>query len=685
MALRFRLQRPYIRWAVGLALLVSVFIVYTQFYAWLNELSVTITAKISVPHWGPITHDTFGFPLKTSDPPQDHAATVQPGSARHFYRDDGLLEVNPDGPHPIFELVKKAEENWKRKNDRASRTLKEACLEYERRHNRKPPRGFDVWWTYVQVYNVPLPDEYDLISRNMAPFWGIHPRRLQQNQRDREGYADSFTLGKDTDRSRMRLLNYALNDMSRKGHFTSGARTVSKLLEEVDEFIPAFRAVFNPHDNPNLLSDYGLLQAAIQAGKEGRYLDLDDVPPGNEEGNWLASCHPESPARTQSIDLSDGDPSLTKLLKLKHNSPYASGHRRNYPKTFIHDHKLSMNPCLHPSHLLTHGQFIHSNMDGSTTDRLLIPQFSYSPTALHHDIALAMPYNWVRDVLPRVDDPPFEEKKDSRLEWRGSTTGLYFGPPGPWWLSQRTRLVAWANPWAKLPFIADSILQSPPDEQWRVGEAVALNDSTVKWAQPRMTDVAFAGRPLDCAPETCRRLTREYEFRLKHDFKTQGKYKYIIDVDGNAWSSRFKRLITSNSLIFKSTIYEEWFADRVEPWLHYVPIQVDYSDLLDTLYFFQGDPSGFGGHPALAKKIAEAGRQWSLTHWRKVDLTAYMFRLFLEYARVMSVERDRGGMDYIYDEKDEYDPRDAEGVGSRIGSQSKFLQVMDRRRQRGVL
>ncbi|KAG6858275.1 hypothetical protein C0991_003157, partial [Blastosporella zonata] len=31
-------------------------------------------------------------------------------------------------------------------------------------------------------------------------------------------------------------------------------------------------------------------------------------------------------------------------------------------------------------------------------------------------------------------------------------------------------------------------------------------------------------------------------------------------LDGNGWSSRFKRLITSNSLIFKATIYPEWCA-----------------------------------------------------------------------------------------------------------------------------
>lgn len=99
------------------------------------------------------------------------------------------------------------------------------------------------------------------------------------------------------------------------------------------------------------------------------------------------------------------------------------------------------------------------------------------------------------------------------------------------------------------------------------------------------------------------------------------------------------------------------FTDRIVPWVHYIPVQVDLSDLYDTLLFFRGDLHGNNAHDDLARKIAIAGREWSLRFWRKEDLTAYMFRyvflgyasnkrlhccrLFLEYARVMSPERDK--------------------------------------------
>jgi len=63
----------------------------------------------------------------------------------HTYRDDGLLEVNPMGEHPIFELIRVGEEAWTRKLNKASRTLGQAVQEYQRRYGRHPPLGFDKW------------------------------------------------------------------------------------------------------------------------------------------------------------------------------------------------------------------------------------------------------------------------------------------------------------------------------------------------------------------------------------------------------------------------------------------------------------------------------------------------------------------------------------------------------------
>lgn len=63
----------------------------------------------------------------------------------HRYRRDGLVEVNEEGAHPIYELMRHAEGAWKDKLKRASTTLAEAIKEYKRRYHRAPPRGFDLW------------------------------------------------------------------------------------------------------------------------------------------------------------------------------------------------------------------------------------------------------------------------------------------------------------------------------------------------------------------------------------------------------------------------------------------------------------------------------------------------------------------------------------------------------------
>jgi hypothetical protein len=66
--------------------------------------------------------------------------------AEHKYRSDGILEVNPNGKHPIYELIDSAEARWKRKLARQSKTLKQAVNEYKRRYRRPPPKGFDAWY-----------------------------------------------------------------------------------------------------------------------------------------------------------------------------------------------------------------------------------------------------------------------------------------------------------------------------------------------------------------------------------------------------------------------------------------------------------------------------------------------------------------------------------------------------------
>lgn len=68
---------------------------------------------------------------------------------------------------------------------------------------------------------------------------------------------------------------------------------------------------------------------------------------------------------------------------------------------------------------------------------------------------------------------------------------------------------------------------------------------------------------------------------------------------------------------------------------------------------FRGDMAGNAGEDALAKDIAEAGQAWARTHWRQEDMTAYVFRLYLEWGRLLAP--NRSSRDFTYQESMEAD------------------------------
>ena len=86
--------------------------------------------------------------------------------------------------------------------------------------------------------------------------------------------------------------------------------------------------------------------------------------------------------------------------------------------------------------------------------------------------------------------------------------------------------------------------------------------------------------------DPCSQLASEYVWstqKMTHEEALE--YKYVVDVDGNTWSSRFQRLLLGGSVVFKSTIMPEWWNQRAQPWVHYVPVGLGYGDLVDALVF----------------------------------------------------------------------------------------------------
>jgi hypothetical protein len=195
-----------------------------------------------------------------------------------------------------------------------------------------------------------------------------------------------------------------------------------------------------------------------------------------------------------------------------------------------------MDPCLHPSLLHNHGEFVRIP-GGPGPQRTLVPRFSISSTILHHDIRPANPYGWVEDILPSSDNPPFEERVDERLVWRGSNTGMRHAVETRWRDSQRARLIFNVNDLAGTV----DVLRSPQDDSERVGEPIPLRKAHVN---PALFDIQFAGKPVSCTPDFCKYLGGVFDWRKVQNISEASHYKYVLDV---SWSVSLNHSIRHNS------------------------------------------------------------------------------------------------------------------------------------------
>lgn len=69
------------------------------------------------------------------------------------------------------------------------------------------------------------------------------------------------------------------------------------------------------------------------------------------------------------------------------------------------------------------------------------------------------------------------------------------------------------------------------------------------------------------------------------------RWKYLIDVEGQGYSARTKVLMFSGRVLFiADRPWKEWWYQGLEPWVHYVPVKRDLSDLRQNFEIVDNDP-----------------------------------------------------------------------------------------------
>jgi hypothetical protein len=344
------------------------------------------------------------------------------------------------------------------------------------------------------------------------------------------------------------------------------------------------------------------------------------------------------------------DYSLAPQLSTEHTRPHTY-------KGYVSNYTLSTSICHQPDLQGLHGYLVEP-ISVRTTPKYF-PMFGSSKLSVNSEILIPAAMYYGGDGRFTTTARTSWEKKNNMLFWRGLASGGR-NKAENWKSFHRHRLVSMVNGTQALAMPSSSgfiDVQALPLELWHLqswsNSSMPRNEAMGEWLK-NFVDVGV--NDLACFPERtptklgnvgCPYTGYLFEPLPGVDLPHQHENKYLVDVDGNSFSGRYLDFLQSGSMPIKATIFREWHDSRLVAWKHFVPLDNRFMDIYGIMEFFLGffkdDAGNWKGHDHLAKKIAEEGADWATKVLRKEDMRVYMYRLLLEYARIMDPKRDELG------------------------------------------
>ena len=543
-----------------------------------------------------------------------------------------IKELSPatSKSHPIHQLISKAEKEHRETLAKQSKTLKEAIAEYRRRYKVSPPPNFDKWYEFAKARGVKLIDEYDTIYHSLLPFWALEPAIIRGRAKEALGF----------DNALMGILVRNGTVVNKNGGDEWQQDSTIGMMKDFIQYLPDMDLPFNKHDEPRVVVPHEDLTRLVQKATDealpaafshvssknawsGRPSDMDDGTRWPEvritrfnrfahQPTWTISrlsCSPDSPSRALDESIHDNTTSYT-FSDLK----------------FVQNKTAFSDICMSPSFRKTFGFFDRPNAFDIVHD--LFPIFSQSKISSFQDILYPSPWYWANKV-PYKESSDYEwEKKENLMYWRGSTTGG-FSRDGGWRRQHRQLVVTKINALDKAKILENRTVGG--DMEWDVKE---IDRTDFKG----LFDVHFS-HVGQCDPGDCD-AQREF-FRIAKGASQQHAwaYKYLLDIDGNAFSGRFYAFLKSRSLIFKMAVFREWHEEWIKPWVHYVPFGLSGDEYMESVRYFDRDDAG----KVQASRLADQGREWAGQVLRNEDFEVWFFRLLLEYGRLVDDDREHIG------------------------------------------
>jgi hypothetical protein len=549
--------------------------------------------------------------------------------------------------HPISTLIDNAHLDFARLLGKRSLTLEQAANRYRERRGRHPPPGFDAWFAAAKTKDaIVVEDFFDQVYHDINPFWALDPLQVRK-----QAHTQPQVI-----RVRDGKVDFETDNPNRP----EWIQLWTKLVEDMMPHLPDLDMVVNVMDETRIIVPWETINKYMAVEKDSRELfsvyeaiteytgyaglDMDPEPyepkwiAGDTRKYWdylAAACPPGSPAR-EFTSLPSFNDSIDEIYPTQ-PLPYTY-------KGFIRNATSARDPCAQPHLRGMHGTFIESY--SMSTLKELFPMFGGSKLPQNNEMLIPGGMYLSQDSLYSGGSShgrAWGEKKGG-LIWRGVASGGR-NKDDNWWHFQRHRFVEMMNGTTVSRAEADDkeaglTFKLLPADTY--GLDTQREGRLGRWLD-NVTDVGFIS--LDCFPAhhdaggrqlpTCPYTDPYLAVVGKVPMKDQYDYKFLPDVDGNSFSARWRGFLLSTSCPLKATIYAEWHDDRLLPWTHYVPFDNSYMDIYAVMDYF------LRGHDAEAQRIAHEGRVWAEKVLRRDDMMLYVWRLLLEYARVVDPRRDR--------------------------------------------
>ena len=596
--------------------------------------------------------------------------------------------LEPSDNHPITGLMMEADKAWRKYEDSRSKSLRETVRTYRRRYGRHPPPGFKEWYKFARKRNVHNIDDFGQIMDDIRPFWAIEPKVLRNL---------AAHMWKD-DAQGVSGIHIRNHKVVQENNGNWRSETLITLIKKFVKYLPDMDIALNRLDQPRVVVPWEDMQKLLDQENQGRrtppetldeftssmqgLLDLDGnaTETQNEDPGWFPAhgqqymdvaslaCPPESPARNTHLSTKE----LTEVDGLYKDR------RGGLITNFNHSTDLCIvGPQIKDMHGLL---FTSSSM---IPTKRLVPIFGECKVNVNSDILFPANMYWKHDERYDYDnkhDIDWENKKDVML-WRGVTSGGAQNADN-WRRMHRQRLVMDLNS----TLLADKEVRILTEQPEKKGEYENYREYHPSAFVGEHTDVGFV-EAWGCVPD-CGFYDGVWTLKPQTSLSDQFQNKFLVDVDGHSFSGRWIAFLESKSLGFKATIFREWFDSRLFAWRHFIPMDNRYDDVYTLLTYFLGvgvdpensssnttvastDKAHVPSHSAEGKRIANQGREWAKKVLRRDDIEVcsqrplsssesnnskiYMFRLLLEYGRVIDDNRDRIGYSGDGGEFDKYD------------------------------